>query len=297
MNELDKLHHRTYDVAFDQLVLSYEFECPEVVTRYLQSLGETKSPAGELFRLAPRTTPINATGDFGMYTPATSVQYHQTPSPRIQLAYIQADLAAPHAPNWEVPAAIRPAAVVGQEHKVNSNLLGYFTSTPAAPKDMRSYTNLGFTAQQLPTDVRGNHQTSMKVLQTIPTYISLHTKIKKRTIKRGIVTGSLAQLMFVSNSDPNNHGRGVKYTSTTMSVHSDFQAQARLTAGTLVGAFRVPENIRVDNTLPHLGFTWNQIGANHDQAVEVPPPAGYAARVNQTFNQAQSVRLNNNYYN
>ena len=78
LNELDKLHHRSYDIAFDQLVLSFEFECPEVITRYLQSLGETKSPGGELFRLAPRTTPLNATGDFGRYTPATSVQYHQT---------------------------------------------------------------------------------------------------------------------------------------------------------------------------------------------------------------------------
>ena len=111
--------------------------------------------------------------------------------------------------------------------------------------------------------------------------------------KRGTVTGSLAQLMYVSNSNPENHGRGVKYTSTTISVHSDFQSQARLTAGALIGAFRVQESIRADQTLPHLGFTWHEVGA---PAVEVPPPAGYAARVNETFNQAQSARLNNNYF-
>ena len=79
----------------------------------------------------------------------------------------------------EVPAAIRPAAVNGQECKVNSNLLGYYTSTPPAPRDVRGYTNLGFTAQQLPNDIRGNHQTSMRVLQTVSNRISLHTKIKK----------------------------------------------------------------------------------------------------------------------
>ena len=81
--------------------------------------------------------------------------------------------------NWQVPAAIRPAAVAGQERRVNSNLLVYYMSIPPAPRDIRAYINLGFTAQQLPYDIRGNHQTSMKVLQTVSNYISLHTKIKR----------------------------------------------------------------------------------------------------------------------
>jgi len=304
LNELEKLSQRPYDVEHDFRYSINAFTVHESIAKYLQGIGEFKSPDGERFRLASTTmTNINAQGHFGRFDPATSEYYHSIPAPALTIGLIQADVTQPHVPDWDVIPAIRPTATRDSIALPTENLLGWRPSVAPAPKDRPIYGNLGFTPITTPNDTVSNFLFSPKTMDYVTSALVECTKIRTTILKTGNLVGSITQQPYLEAPDPNDCPFRGKYTMIPLQSNARHQFTGTAISSSFVSAYRIKRSMRTDGTAPYLGYVWV---SNKDTTPEdeyIPPdqrqlghPAGYNARLNTRFNSGNSARLNVDYF-
>lgn len=281
---------------------SVTFFLPDPIRRYLDGIGEFRTPFGDKFRIRsppwPTTSTVvgaNFSGSFGQLNDATAYMYAGLPSPFVATYNICAAIARTgNIGNWfnDLPVALRPAAPnAGFRWELSENLLGFDNSIQLTTKQVSVLRNLGFGATpSAATFAAGDRfQFNAPALIYVSETIEKFSGYKVSAFTNSSPAGTISIGPYITRTD--DVRAGFRYTDLAFEVASSFQTDSRASSAALLMAYRVYRVVNDDGSIPHLPYRYLD-----SEGKDSPPPGRYTTNLNCLYNSDQATRLNNSWF-
>nr|UVZ34175.1 capsid protein [Botryosphaeria dothidea partitivirus 2] len=276
---------------------SISWSLPSPLKRYLDGIGEFRTPHGDLFRPAEPFLPLNTTqhglnGFYGKFTRDSYYKYMTVPSPGVAVYNIIAAISrSVNVGAWgaDLPAAVRPDPTTNGRWIPTKNILGFDPNCTLTSKQIQNLRNLGFdctpTAFAQPA---GNQHlpfhgpTCIFVSEALASLQGYKTDVFTNSSS----IGTLSAGCFLSVYSPGL----TRWVDGEFEVNSMFNCESRLSSAALLMAYRVKREPTDSGTCPFLPYQYQE----RDE--ETAPPAGYLANRNFVFADQQAGRLNHSWF-